>query len=327
MKKQDLSQLARLGLSSAGVRRGEVLVLAVSGGPDSMALLEVMRKLAPSVGWRLQIVHVNHGLRPASKREAKLVQAYCAKYKLACSVETLRWPARLRQAKTRVEETARELRYQVLRKMISQLGARWIVTAHNADDQVETVVFNFLRGSGVRGLGGMRTVSGDVIRPWLTVPKTALLKYVKQHRVPFAVDETNLQPRFTRNRIRHQLLPILRSYNPKVDEILLQNSGLFQQADWVLRDLARQYMNLIGTVKSDKVNISISRLRELVPLMQMEVVKVAIEKVAGPAYNWRGSHFQEVMKLLAGPGTQGEKRLPGKLLVARSRDTITISRG
>jgi len=325
MKKQDLSYLMRFELVDAGVKSGEAIVLAVSGGPDSMALLDVARRLQPQVGWNLIVVHINHGLRAQSKQEAKLVKKYCERYDLGCVVKVINLPVRVKQQSTRVEETAREFRYRALRQIVKQKKARLIVTAHNADDQVETIVLNFLRGSGIRGLGGMRNVSGDIIRPWLTVPKRELLQYVKQHKVPFAVDATNTSTKFTRNRVRHKLLPVLREYNSQLDELLLHNSQLFQQADIVLRNDARELLGLMGTGKSGKVNLSISRLSELLPLMRVEVIRMAIEQVAGTTYNWKGSHFAEIAKLMTSRCLKSQKRLPGKLLVRRAYDKITIS--
>ena len=325
MKKQDLSYLARQGLIDAGVGRGEVLVLAISGGPDSMALLDIFRRLAPRAGWGLVVAHIDHGLRRTSGRDAKLVADYCQGHRLTCIVRKIVLPTRIRQSQTRVEEVARELRYRALRDIAKAAGARWIVTAHNADDQVETIILNFLRGSGVRGLGGMRLVSGDIIRPWLVVSKNELLGYVRKHKVPFVIDATNALTRFTRNRVRHKLLPVLRTYNPQLDELLLKNSQLFRQADIVLTELAYRTLGLIGREVSGKVNISISKLVELLPLMQVEVIKAAMIKVAGSAYQLTGAHFREVMKLVVGPANSGTKRLPGKLVATRSRDTITIS--
>ncbi|OGB73699.1 tRNA lysidine(34) synthetase TilS [candidate division Kazan bacterium RIFCSPHIGHO2_01_FULL_44_14] len=314
-----------LGLVGAGVKQGDVLVLAISGGPDSMALLDIVRQLQPQEGWRLVVAHIDHGLRTESKREAKLVENYCEQYNLDGVVQTLKLPLSVRRQLTRVEETARELRYQALRQIARRVKAQFIVTAHNADDQVETIILNFLRGSGIKGLGGMRSVSGDIIRPWLTVPKADLLSYVKRHKISFAIDTTNASTKFTRNRVRHKLLPILREYNPNLDELLLKNSQLFLQADMTLRNLARELLGLMGTGKSGKVNLSISRLSELLPLMQVEVVKQAVEQVAGTTYNWKGSHFMEIAKLITSRSPNNQKRLPGKLLVRRAYDTITIS--
>lgn len=323
MRKQDLTNLLKGKLLAAGVRAGETLVLAVSGGPDSMALLDSMAALQQDYNLYLVVVHVNHGLRPAASRDEKIVAQYCQKHELLLVVKRVSIRGRL--GGSRIEERARELRYKALRQVASKTRSRFILTAHNQDDQVETIVLNFLRGSGLRGLGGMREVSDDILRPLLSVPKAVLLRYVKRYKIPFAVDVTNRNLQFMRNRVRHRLLPVLRQYNPAIDRLLLQNSYIFDQADIVIENLARHYLNLMRDPKTDKVSVSISRLAELSPFMQVEVIKAAIKEVLGGLKNLKKVHFDEIFKLMASEKSKSSKRLPGKLFVAKAYDKITIS--
>jgi len=325
MKKQDLLNLMLGKLFSAGVKAGDSLVLAISGGPDSMALLDVIRKLYKELNIKIVVVYINHGLRQESKKDARIVTNYCEKYNFKCVVKDVAVKKSLGTRGGGIEEKARELRYRALRQVANKVKAKYILTAHNSDDQVETIVFNFLRGSLYRGLGGMKEVSKNILRPLLSVPKSDLLKYVKKYKISFATDVTNADVQFTRNNIRHKLLPSLRKFNPNLDEVLLRNSQIFQQTDLVLRGMANHYLDLIGKTKNKETEISISQLRELLPVMQIEVIRLAMERVVSPLKNLKGIHFEEVLKLLASSSAKGSKQLPGKLLVSKAYDKITIS--
>lgn len=321
MEKQYLVDLLRSRLISAGVKSGEGLVAAISGGADSMVLLDGLRALVSQDDLKLVVVHINHGLRASSVKDQGVVEAYCRKADLKLVVKK----ARFSNAKDVSEEAARLARYKLLRQVKDKVGGQWILTAHNRDDQVETIVFNFLRGSGVRGLGGMKLISEDILRPLLEVSKANLVKYAKTHKIDFATDETNAETKFTRNRIRHQLLPILREYNPAFDGVILNNSGIFQQADSLIQQLATRSLVLICEQKNGRVNISISRLRELLPVVQMEVVRMALNKVVGNLQGIKKIHIEAVFQLIAGGKPRGIKKLPHKLLVEKAYDTITIS--
>lgn len=315
MKKQGLVTTVKGVLARTGVAPRDVLVVAVSGGPDSMVLLDLLRQL----GYQLVVAHVNHGLRAAADKEEKLVHQYCVDHEL----DFVSQRVDLGKRKTAIEERARELRYAALARVAKQYQAKWIMTAHTANDQVETVAANWLRGSLVRGLGGMRVVSSNIVRPLLGCWKTDLLAYAKQHQLKYAIDKSNTDPKFTRNRIRYQLLPELRKFNSRLDTNMWRNSWLWQQVDEALGDLAQAYLAKISSQTSAGVALSVSRLQELTPLMQVEVIKRAL---GGKLTGLTGAHFAEVLKILASPAkVVAKRRLGGGLFVEKSRDKITIS--
>lgn len=320
MEKQYLLETLRGKLISANVKAGDILVMAVSGGADSMALLDLIYQVSDRDKFKLVVVHINHGLRKTSIKDEKVVEEYCAKKEIDFIVSF----AKLGGIKSGIEERARLARYKLLREVKEDREAKWILTAHNSDDQVETIVLNFLRGSGVRGMGGMKFMTEDILRPLLEISKKDLLKYLKKQKVKFAVDETNSQTEFMRNRVRHKLLPILREYNPAFDDVILKNSNIFRQSDMLVRQLASHALSLIGAHKNDKVSISISRLRELMPIVQMEVVRLAIEKILNNVQGIKKIHIDSVFNLIANKKSKAIKKLPSKLLVEKAYDTITI---
>lgn len=322
-RKQSLVNLIRGEMTNAGIKPADVLVVAVSGGPDSMVLLGLLEQVYRENKRKLIVAHINHGLRKAAEEEEGLVADYTKKHKLQFVSRKIT----LSNKSAGVEERARELRYAILQTIAYAHKARWIVTAHTADDQVETVIANWLRGSGARGLGGMRLVAGNIVRPMLSVQKQRLLDYAKKHKLRYTIDESNANLQFTRNRIRHQLLPSLRKFNPQIDSQLWSSSQVWQQVDEALAELARIYLRRVGKVIKNRVVLSISKLRELTPLMQVEVVKLSIRMVGGSLTDLGQSHFAEVMKLTASSKQQVKKRrLGGELFASKAYDKITVGK-
>jgi tRNA(Ile)-lysidine synthase len=190
------------------------LVLAVSGGPDSTALMVLAaRWRGKAQSPRLIAVTIDHGLRKESKREAKAVEKLAQK--LGIEHRTLEWTGR--KPKTGLQEAARLARYRLLAKVANELNARYVLTAHTLDDQAETVLFRMARGSGVSGLAGMYSSWGlpveegigiELVRPLLTVPKSRLIATLKAAKIPYANDPSNRDPRFTRSRLR-EIMPML----------------------------------------------------------------------------------------------------------------------
>lgn len=197
------------------------LVLAVSGGPDSMALLHWYATRNP--GFPLIAAHVHHGLRKESDREQAAVTEYC--HSLGIPLRVLRINVKdARQKGETVESAARRLRYGFFATVAKEAGATHVATGHTADDQAETVLLHLIHGAGPKGLCGILPLREEegltLIRPFLKVEKRETEIYCKTHGVPYAVDPSNADPAYTRNRIRHEILPALRKINPRISEAL-----------------------------------------------------------------------------------------------------------
>ncbi|MGH7314151.1 MAG: tRNA lysidine(34) synthetase TilS, partial [Candidatus Rokuibacteriota bacterium] len=183
---------------------GETVLVAVSGGADSTALLYLLTHLAPPWGLRLHGLHVDHGLREGSEREAEAVQRLGQR--VGVPVDVARVTVSPRGS---LEEAARAARYAALEAHADRLGAQRIAVGHTADDQVETVVMRLLEGAGVRGLAAIPPVRGRIIRPLIAVRRAALVAVLEKAGIGWIEDPSNLDMKFVRNRIRHELLPLL----------------------------------------------------------------------------------------------------------------------
>ncbi len=226
-------------LQQYGMIRNGVVLAAVSGGRDSMALLHVLYSLRDELGFCLFAVHVNHGLREAGESEQLLVQAYAQELGVKLEVINLCVADNIQQGES-IEMAARRMRYAAFGKALSKLPADSVLaTAHHGKDQAETVLMHLIRGSGIRGLAGIQPVRWPFVRPMLYVPYDDIEAYVAQYQIPYLVDQSNRDIKFLRNRIRHCLLPELKSYNPNVERALCTTALAAQEDDACLLELAR----------------------------------------------------------------------------------------
>ena len=215
-------------------------LLAVSGGADSVALMRAMRALKTRGDGRLCVAHFNHHLRgDQSAADEAFVLDLCRRFDLPCEVGHAQGQV-MAEGSDGVEAAARAARYEFLQQAAARLGARYVVTAHTADDQAETILHRILRGTGIGGLGGMQRVrafgpAATLIRPLLEVRRTELVAYLDDLGQPYRVDSSNQDTRLTRNRIRHELLPQLaRQFNPGVIDALLRLGRLAGEAQAVV---------------------------------------------------------------------------------------------
>jgi tRNA(Ile)-lysidine synthase len=204
-------------LAALGVEAGHALGVACSGGPDSAALAHACLTLARrgALG-RVVLLHVHHGLRPDADRDAEVVRALAAQGHGQAVIRA----ATVDRDRASLEAAARDARYAVLDQLAIELGLRWILTAHTASDQAETVLMRVMRGTGVHGLAGIPAARGRYLRPLLDTTRAEIEDYCRSFEVPAVADPMNQDPAFLRNRVRARWLPALRAENPRIDEAL-----------------------------------------------------------------------------------------------------------
>lgn len=192
------------------LERDELTLCAVSGGPDSVALLHFLK----AQGFLVAAAHFDHHLRPTSGRDRAFVEELCRTWDIPCYVgEGL-----IADLPGNTEDNARRERYAFLEATAAAIGAARIATAHNANDNLETVLLHMTRGCGLQGLCGIQPRRGLLVRPMLHTTRPAIETYLKEHHLPYVTDETNADDRYARNRLRHQVVPVLESLNPRVVE-------------------------------------------------------------------------------------------------------------
>ncbi len=229
-------------LQSLRVKNGDGIVVALSGGADSMALLYVLAALRETDGLRLVAAHVHHGLRgEEADHDAAFVRQQCEKLQVPC--ETLFTDvAKERLAGESIEQAGRRIRYTFFEAVRKEHALQYIATAHHADDNLETVLLHLTRGSGLHGLCGIPSVNGCCIRPLLSVSRAEIEQFCVAQNIPFVVDSTNADSMYSRNRIRNLVVPQLREINPLVAEACTRMTASLREEDAFLEALTDAYL-------------------------------------------------------------------------------------
>lgn len=245
MKKQPSPFIAKI-LSFAREKklwqRGERILAAVSGGPDSLGLLLFLHDIAEREGLSVGCCLVQHHLREEAEEEARYVESICERLGIPFFRRDVYVEERRCSSGGSVETVARTLRYEALREVKKEAGYTLIALAHHADDQAETILFHLLRGSGARGLSGMAPKHDELIRPFLTVTKKEIEDFLTAFPYTPCHDATNDEMDATRNRIRHQLLPEMLSYNPNLVETLLHTADILRAEDACMEEAAEAWL-------------------------------------------------------------------------------------
>jgi len=305
------------------LRTGDRVLVAVSGGPDSVALLHALHLLAPPHALSLHVAHVHHGLRPEADRDAAFVEELAGRFGLPVSVERV---AVALGAGRSPEEAARLARYHALERCATRIGAHRIAVGHTADDQAETVLMRLLQGAGPLGLAGIPPVRGRVIRPLLEVTRAMVLAHLRAHGLPWVEDATNADPKFLRNRLRHDLLPLLASqYAPRIGEALVRVARGCREAAETLRVLVRRLLPDLVREEASGWLVLAEPLRRLPPGAQKACLREALIDLAGLP-GLRARHLDALGALLEEGREGGRVRLPGGLVVERAREGLHVPR-
>ena len=303
----------------------ETVVVAVSGGADSLALLHLLFDLHRVLAFDLHVAHFNHGLRTSSINEADYVAQQASSLGLPYTVENLPPIDSLTTESTSVEANLRYWRYQFLDRVADRLKAEKIALGHHIDDQAETVLLKLLRGAGGTGLGGMLPVrDGRYVRPLLCLRRPEIKKYLRKKKIEACQDESNEDYRFLRNRIRHELLPILsRDYNPNIPNILSNTANLIQtDEDFLHRQTQDALLKCqIGQYKFDR--LSFLRLHLA---LQRRLIRLIYFQIVGHKKDLYFTHVHSMIDLLSADRPNVEIYLPSQILFRRSYDEFSLKR-
>ena len=309
------------------VKSGEKVLVAVSGGPDSVALLHALCSISDELGISLYVAHLNHSFRgEASDKDAEYVRELAASFGLSCTMEKIDVPEIQKTLRLSAEEAARLVRYEFLERVADEVGANRIALGHTADDQVETVLMNLLRGTGIDGLSGMPPVRGRIIRPLIAIRRSQVEEYIEEHGLHPRIDETNLLPEFTRNKIRLELLPLLRrDYNPDVDSAILRLAELASEETAYLNTEAERIFKNLETNRQDgAISLDAAGLAALDPAIRRRVMRSTVKAVRGVLADVGFAHIEELLRLLEA-GSNFQYELPRGTFIRRSGRALTFT--
>jgi len=316
---------------------GSTVLCAVSGGADSMCLLHILYRLRSKLGFQLAAAHYNHKLRGAeSDRDAQFVEQFVS---LCCGVHRLPDGSTLPavplytgsgdvagQAKLRgtgIEETARDMRYAFLRRTAQEIGADRIATAHTANDNVETILFHLARGSGLRGLGGIPPRREEIIRPLLTVTRQQVEDYLSRLSLPHMEDSSNSSDEYTRNRIRHQVLPVLEDVAPGFAARLADTAALLRADEAVLTAQAQELAD--SAVPCDGgLSIAAGAVASAPDPIASRALRLCLGKLWGGDMDCSAVHLNALLRLCRSADPSGEFYLPHRTNARRVYDRLLL---
>ena len=260
--------------------KGGRMLCAVSGGLDSMCLLHFLTTWGPGRGFCAAAAHFNHGLRgQAADRDQQFVENWCAQQSIPCFTGSGDTRGLMEREGLSLEEAARRLRYAFLEETARREGFDAILTAHNADDNAETVLLHLIRGTGLKGLSGIPPQRGNILRPFLEITRAELAEYATAHHIPHVEDETNADPEAAaRNLVRLQVMPLLRQLNPRAVEHMAAAAARMREMENGLEDLTERYLRR-AYVRPGRVSISLSVLAEVPEFLLPQVLLGMLERL------------------------------------------------
>jgi|GEM_PF-233448 len=263
-----------------------VVVIAVSGGVDSVVLLDILANLSNSFMFELHIAHFDHGLRgKESEEDAEFVEELAKKYNIPFHKSKGKVKEHAKKYKKSIEEAARVLRYKFFEKVVLSVNAHFLATAHNANDSVETFLMNLIRGAGLTGLSGIPAKRGfirniNLLRPILKLSKIEIREYAKQRKLEWREDSTNADNIFTRNRIRNELIPYLeKEFNPNIIKVIGRASSLVNYADrYITSNISSKIDSIIDFKDNNRVHINISMFMTFDEFIRSEMLSFILQR-------------------------------------------------
>jgi tRNA(Ile)-lysidine synthase len=326
--RSDLRQIVNdaiaAALARAAIAPGSLVLVGLSGGADSVALLNATLDLRERFGLRVAVAHLNHRIRAAeSDRDEAFVRAMCARLGVHLIVEQA---IGLDAGLSNLEERAREVRHDFLNRAADSIGADRIALAHHSDDQAETVMIRLLRGAGAAGLGAMAEAGpGRLIRPMLALTRVQILAYLCARKIDFVEDSTNSSPTILRNRVRSELLPMLeREYAPGISRRIAELSGEMRAHGDLADTAAAREMAARGGPGG---SLDVSGFARIHPAVQAAVIRMFIADRIGDLRRIGRAHVEAVRALILDGGPSAGADLPGGWRAVRSYNLLRLAHG
>ena len=312
------------------IEKEDKLVIGVSGGPDSMALLHILLTLQekeqiPSC--TLLVAHVNHMLRKEAEEETAYVEEFCRLHEIPCFVKRAKVEELAQKAKMGTEEMGRNIRYQFFEEVREKEKAQKIVTAHHANDNAETVLMNILRGSGTAGLKGIEPIRKNeknvvFVRPLLNCTKEEIYEYCKEKKLQPKIDKSNQENVYNRNKVRNILIPFLeKEWNPNIVATLNRLSELARQENqYIERQTQKAYEDMVLEEGKDSIVLSLKKWNGQDFVIKSRVIRYTINRLLGTTKDIEKIHIEDIIKLC-------ENNVGNKYLIPNKKVKVLVNKG
>lgn len=308
------------------IQNGDKIVIGVSGGPDSMCLLDTLYCLKENLKIDLVVAHINHMIRQEAEEETRFVQEFCEKIKVPCFVKYADVTKMAKEQKLGTEEMGRKIRYEFFEEVAKKVNANKIATAHNSNDNAETVLMNLLRGSGTSGLKGIEFKCQKkelcYIRPLRECERIEIEGYCEERKLNPKIDKSNFEDIYTRNKIRNELIPYLqKEFNPNIIQTLNRLSDLAKQEDEYFKDIVQNTYETLKIGENEKeIILDLKKFNNLSKVIKGKLILYTINEVIGTVQGIGKVHIEDMIKLC-------ENNIGNKYLTPNKNIKIFVKKG
>lgn len=299
----------------------DTVVIGVSGGPDSMALLYIMNQFKEKIGFKIICAHVNHNKRPESEKEQKCLEKYCKENNIIFEyIKINNW------GDDNFHNEARTVRYNFFDEIINIYSARYLMTAHHGDDLIETILMRIVRGSTLKGYSGFSRIvdkgNYTLVRPLITVTKTEIEDFDIKNNIWYAIDSSNNEDHYTRNRYRHKVLPFLKKEDPNVHKKFLKYSKTLLENNEFIENEASKYFNKVF----HNGNLNIDKFVQLDKVIQSKIIYNILERIYGDdLFIICDAHVDLIFNLISSSKSNSIVHLPNNLVVIKSYNDLVFT--
>ena len=306
------------------LKSGDRVVVGVSGGPDSVCLLSILTELKTELQIELIAAHFEHGLRPGEdEKETEFVRSFVKS--LGVPFEYEKADKNIKDGKGSLEEKARIVRYRFLERVRNKYDATKIALGHNKNDQAETIIMRLLRGSGLEGLKGIPPVrDGVIIRPIIGLTRDEILYYLNEKGLHYVSDPSNMDITFLRNRIRHELIPLLRTYQPNIIEVLAKTAEILFVENDFLNSEAEKWVRQNSRTVEGAILTNITAFNKTHPALKNRILKYLIKKKLGHTKRITYEHISRIRELIEKGAPNSELHLPYGLVAKKRYDLLVF---
>ncbi|WP_297214115.1 MULTISPECIES: tRNA lysidine(34) synthetase TilS [Thermodesulfovibrio] len=308
------------------ISQGDHILVGLSGGPDSVCLLNVLKELSLKFKLKISAAYINHGLRPDEiPGEIQFCQRLCDDLNINFHTKEINVRALAEIEKINIQEAARILRYEALDHISLNIKAHKIAVAHNADDQAETVIMRLLRGAGPAGLGGIPPVRKKLIRPLIEIERSEIEAFLSERQITYLIDSSNKNTKYLRNKIRQNLMPVIKSISPSATRAIVRTAEIMQQEnDFINTSVTKALMRLMSRKTDERVELFCNPMEILNIVILRRALRVAIDSVKG----LRGidfDHIEAIIELIK-RGKAGDRvYLPKGIRAIKGYSTLIIT--
>ena len=308
------------------ITKQDHVLIGLSGGPDSVFLLQILSMLKPEYRLNISAAYIDHGLRPGDvPGEIEFCKNLCNSFDINFYTQSIDVKSYAQKQRMNIQEAARILRYGALDQISININAHKIAVAHNADDQAETVIMRLLRGAGPAGLSGIPPVRKKIIRPIIDIEREEIEKFLSEKNIPFIIDPSNASLKYLRNRIRHNLMPVIKSLSPQATKIISKTADILREEnDYINVNVTKALMRLMSRRTDKSVELFCNPMEVLNLVILRRALRFVIDSVAG-LKGLTFDHIEDIVNLIK-KGRSGDRiYLPKGIRAIKGYSTLTIT--